>query len=98
MAILRAESNIKSKDEMGDDLKFIDFHQMQIQNKKHIDDIEDRNDKLLKFKNSSANVSHTLQKLKEDLETAKKRAEDIRKDMENKTASMMKKKKDIEDT
>ena len=60
VAILRAESNIKSKDEMGDDLKFIDFHQMQIQNKKHIDDIEDRNDRLLKFKNSSANVSHTL--------------------------------------
>ena len=98
VAILRAESNIKSKDEMGDDLKFIDFHQMQIQNKKHIDDIEDRNDRLLKFKNSSANVSHTLQKLKNNLDEAKKRADDIRKEMETKTASMRKKEQDIIDT
>lgn len=30
VAILKAESNIKHKEEMGDDLKFIDFHQMQI--------------------------------------------------------------------
>jgi hypothetical protein len=95
VAILRAESNIKSKDEMGDDLKFIDFHQMQIQNKKHIEDIEDRNDKLLKFKNSSANVSHTLNKLKTNLEASKQRADEIRRDMETKQASLLKKEEDI---
>ena len=92
---MRAESNIKSKDEMGDDLKFIDFHQMQIQNKKHIEDIEDRNDKLLKFKNSSANVSHTLNKLKTNLEASKQRADEIRRDMETKQASLLKKEEDI---
>lgn len=48
--ILKAESQIKHKDEMGEDLKFIDFHQLQIENKKHVKDINDRNDKLRKLK------------------------------------------------
>jgi hypothetical protein len=45
--ILKAETQIKHKDEMGDDLKFIDFHQLQIENKKHVKEIEDRNKTLL---------------------------------------------------
>ena len=35
---------------MGDDLKFIDFHQLQIENKKHVKDIDERNKKLLALK------------------------------------------------
>ena len=35
---------------MGDDLKFIDFHQLQIENKKHVKDIEERNNKLMSLK------------------------------------------------
>jgi len=31
--ISKAETTIKHKDEMGDDLKFIDFHSLQIENK-----------------------------------------------------------------
>ncbi len=45
-AIVKKEQQIKHKDEMGEDLKFIDFHQLQIENKKHIKDIDDRNSKL----------------------------------------------------
>ncbi len=41
--ILKAEANIKHKDEMGDDLKFIDFHQLQIENKKFVKDIDEKN-------------------------------------------------------
>lgn len=33
LQIYKAEQQIKHKDEMGDDLKFIDFHQLQIENK-----------------------------------------------------------------
>jgi len=71
---------------------------MQIQNKKHIEDIEDRNDKLLKFKNSSANVQHTLNSLKDKLEAAKKRAGDIKREMETKQASLIKNEADIAST
>ena len=51
--ILKAETQIRHKEEMGDDLKFIDFHQLQIENKKHVKDIEERNKKLLSLKLNS---------------------------------------------
>jgi hypothetical protein len=41
---------------MGEDLKFIDFHQLQIENKKHVKDIDDRNKKLLKLKLDSGKI------------------------------------------
>jgi len=50
---LKAETQIRHKEEMGDDLKFIDFHQLQIENKKHVKDIEERNKKLLSLKLNS---------------------------------------------
>ena len=49
-AIVKKETQIKHKDEMGEDLKFIDFHQLQIENKKHVKDIDDSNNKLLILK------------------------------------------------
>ena len=48
--ISKADNQIKQKEEMGDDLKFIDFHQLQIENKKHVKDIDERNKKLLALK------------------------------------------------
>lgn len=50
---MKAENQIKHKEEMGDDLKFIDFHQLQIENKKHVKDIDERNKKLLALKLNS---------------------------------------------
>lgn len=35
---------------MGDDLKFIDFHQLQIENKKYVKDIDQKNADLLDLK------------------------------------------------
>lgn len=85
VAILKAEGNIKHKEEMGDDLKFIDFHQMQISNKKHIKDIDERNNKLLKYKMSFANTQIKLNRLKQDLTTSLKTQEDYKREMETKT-------------
>ena len=48
--IMKAETQIKHKEEMGDDLKFIDFHQLQIENKKHVKEIDEKNKKLLALK------------------------------------------------
>jgi hypothetical protein len=48
--ILKTENQIKKKEEMGDDLKFIDFHQLQIENKKYVKEIDDKNAKLLELK------------------------------------------------
>ena len=48
--IFKTESQIKKKEEMGDDLKFIDFHQLQIENKKYVKDIDQKNADLLDLK------------------------------------------------
>lgn len=41
---------------MGDDLKFIDFHQLQIDNKKYVKEIDEKNRKLLTLKSSTGNI------------------------------------------
>lgn len=65
--ILKAESSIKHKEEMGDDLKFIDFHQLQIENKKHVKDIDERNQKLLALKLTTGKTMQKLNQLKQKL-------------------------------
>jgi hypothetical protein len=53
---MKAETQIKHKEEMGDDLKFIDFHQLQIENKKHVIDIDSRSKKVVALKLNSGNT------------------------------------------
>ncbi len=57
---------------MGDDLKFIDFHQLQIENKKHVKDIDERNKKLVALKQTKGKTDQTLSKLWRNLEQAEK--------------------------
>ena len=91
VAILKAEAQIKQKEEMGDDLKFIDFHQMQIANKKHVKEIEERNKKLIKLKLSCGSTTQTLTRLKKNLADAEQRAATFKKDKQAKLASLKKK-------
>ena len=52
---------------MGDELKFIDFHQLQIENKKYVKQIEQKNQKLLDAKISSGKISAELLEAKKKL-------------------------------
>lgn len=81
-AIVKKETQIKHKDEMGEDLKFIDFHQLQIENKKHVKDIDDRNNKLLILKVSAANTVLSLNELKNKLLEAEHEEQEIEKDLQ----------------
>jgi hypothetical protein len=45
---------------MGDELKFIDFHQLQIENKKYVKEIEEKNEKLLDYKIDSGKIGTQL--------------------------------------
>merc|ERR1712232_607414 len=58
---------------MGDDLKFIDFHQLQIENKKYVKEIDDKNDKLLQLKLQTGNIvtrwNNKKKKLQKQIET-----------------------------
>ncbi len=70
--IMKADQQIKHKEEMGDDLKFIDFHQLQIENKKHVKDIDERNQKLIMLKQTKGKTDQTLNSLKTKLSDATK--------------------------
>ena len=78
---MKAETQIRHKEEMGDDLKFIDFHQLQIENKKHVKDIDERNKKLLSLKLNSGKTVQTLNTLKKKLKDQEREQESIAKDM-----------------
>jgi hypothetical protein len=97
-AIMKADAQIKQKEEMGDDLKFIDFHQLQIENKKHVKDIDERNKKLLALKLNSNSTMLTLENLKEKLKEANREAEEIQLDMKIKRQKLEKTRKAIRQT
>ncbi len=62
-------------------MKFIDFHQLQIENKKHVKDIDDRNKKLLTLKLNSGKTVQTLNSLKKKLKDSEKLQNSISKDI-----------------
>ena len=83
---------------MGDDLKFIDFHQMQIATKKHVKEIEERNRKLIKLKLSAGSTTQMLTKLKKNLSEAEQKAAHFKKDRVLRLSSLYKKQADIDKT
>eukprot|EP00750_Incisomonas_marina_P018583 INCI3026.1.p1 GENE.INCI3026.1~~INCI3026.1.p1 ORF type:complete len:314 (-),score=91.76 INCI3026.1:585-1526(-) len=66
-AISKLEGNLKQKEEMGDVLHFIDFHQLQIENKQYVMKIEKRNQELIKLKVSTGKLVQTLNSKKKEL-------------------------------
>ena len=48
--ITKVEAQLAQKEEVGDVLHYIDFHQLQIENKQYVASIEERNDELLQVK------------------------------------------------
>ena len=83
---------------MGDELKFIDFHQLQIENKKHVKDIDERNKKLLALKLNSGKTVQTLNGLKKKLQDALKEQSRIESEMEIKIQKQKKTVSDITKT
>lgn len=96
--IMKADTQIRHKEEMGDDLKFIDFHQLQIENKKHVKDIDERNKKLLALKLNSGKTVQTLNLLKKKLQDAIREQDMISSEMKIKVQKQEKTVKAIKKT
>jgi hypothetical protein len=47
---VKAEAALKTKEEVGDVLHYIDFHQLQIENKQYLAKIEEKNAELTRLK------------------------------------------------
>ena len=95
---MKADTQIRHKEEMGDDLKFIDFHQLQIENRKHVKDIDERNKKLLALKLNSGKTVQTLNSLKKKLQDAIREQDMISSEMKIKIQKQEKTKKAIKKT
>ena len=65
--IQKVEAQLKQKEEMGDVLHYIDFHQLQIENKQYVSRIEERNEELLRLKMTTGKTVQTLNALKHRL-------------------------------
>ena len=80
---------------MGDELKFIDFHQLQIENKKHVKDIEERNKRLLALKMNAGKTVQTLNSLKKKLDDANREQRTIASEIKIKHSKQEKTRKAI---
>jgi len=83
---------------MGEELKFIDFHQLQIENKKQIQQIDERNAKLKSLKDSSSDIKKVLDELKRNLKTAENEHRDSERDFKNKLEQKNKQQRAIAET
>ena len=71
--IYKVEHQLSQKEEIGDVLHYIDFHQLQIENKQYVAKIDERNEELLTVKNST---SKTIQALNENRKRLNDRLEE----------------------
>lgn len=64
--IKRAKEKLKDKDK-SNELEFIDFHQLQIENKKYVKEVDEKNKLLLKLKMTIGKITQDKNKNKERL-------------------------------
>jgi hypothetical protein len=65
--LAKLETSLKQKDEVGDVLHYIDFHQLQIENKQYLAKIEEKNAELMRLKLSTGQTIQTLNSMKVQL-------------------------------
>lgn len=88
--INKIETVLAQKEEVGDVLHYIDFHQLQIENKQYVAKIEERNDELLTVKLSASKTIQALNEYKRRLTKEIEDAEALKSDMATKQAQLLK--------
>eukprot|EP00904_Undaria_pinnatifida_P003678 jgi/Undpi1/13310/HiC_scaffold_8.g02971.m1 len=86
----KVESQLRQKDDMGDALHYIDFHQLQIENKQYVSRIEERNDELLKLKMTTGKTVQALNTLKNLLHQLLAESEWLSKEIRLRTETLTK--------
>lgn len=82
--IHKVEKQLSQKEEIGDVLHYIDFHQLQIENKQYIAKIEERNEELLSVKLSTGKTLRVLNELKHRLNEKVNESEWLKNEITNK--------------
>ncbi len=79
-----ATKKLKNKDN-NNELEFIDFHQLQIENKKYVKEVDEKNKLLLKLKMTIGKITQDKNKMKDKLTKEITKLDDMRKEMDNKS-------------
>jgi len=93
--IKKAEAQLKSKQDSGDDLQYIDFHQLQIENLQFVAKIEEANQELLLLKRTSGKTVKLLNKMKRKLTSLTKESEVLAQEIKDKKGMLSKTECDI---
>jgi hypothetical protein len=81
----KVDAQLRQKEEMGDVLHYIDFHQLQIENKQYMAKIEERNDELLKLKMTTGNTVQVLNNRKRMLNNLISESEWLKNEIKTRT-------------
>ncbi|RYG55719.1 coiled-coil domain-containing protein, partial [archaeon] len=79
--LVRLETLLKQKEDVGDVLHYIDFHQLQIENKQYLAKIEEKNAELLRLKLSTGQTVQSLNTMKIRLSAVSKEMTRLRADI-----------------
>jgi hypothetical protein len=82
--INKLELTLAQKEEIGDVLHYIDFHQLQIENKQYISKIEERNEELLTVKHLSSKTTQALNEYKRKLSLQLTDCDELTSELKNK--------------
>ena len=99
--IIVSTKKIEKKDN-NNELQFIDFHQLQIENKKYVKEVDEKNKLLLKLKMTIGKITQDKNNYKKDLsdelEKLKKCKDEISENLKKNALIKAKIKKEVEDT
>lgn len=88
--ISKLEATLAQKEEVGDALHYIDFHQLQIENKQYVAKIEERNDELLAVKHASSKTTQALNDYKQRLHVQLENADWLKSEIQTKEGLLIK--------
>lgn len=86
----KMDAQVRHKEEQGDSLHSIDFHQLQIKNSQFNQKIKERNDELLRLKMTTGKTVQILNTLKRSLHDLLHDSKLLRKEMREKESSRLK--------
>merc|ERR1712217_481084 len=95
ISIKKAEMQLKSKQDSGDDLQYIDFHQLQIENQQFVKRIEEANQELLDLKRRSGRTVKILNDMKKKLSNLTSEAKFLEDEIKERKAMLAKTEHDI---
>jgi hypothetical protein len=82
------DAQVKHKEEQGDSLHSIDFHQLQIENSQFNQKIKERNAELLRLKMTTGNTVQVLNTAKRNLNELLAQSRQVRKDIKERSTSI----------